>query len=181
MKLPVAYQADLIVREVDNELLIYNLKTNKTFLLNQTCKNIYQFCDGKTSFEELKQKYNYSEDLVFLALDELKRNNLIKDSYRSAFAGISRREAVKKVGLATMAVLPVITAIVAPMAISAASTCVTPYCFGVGENVCAWCQGPITYEVYPAGSNCTGPVFSTFGHLCGSLIVNNSNFVYKVI
>lgn len=125
--LPSVKQSDIVIQNIGDELLIYNLKTNQAYSLNETSKNIYQFCNGKTSFDELKQKFNYSDDLIFLALDELKRNDLIEESYQSKFAGVSRREVIRKVGLSTMIALPFISSIVAPSAANAQSIiCLNP-------------------------------------------------------
>lgn len=81
---------------------------------------VFNACDGMTTFDQLRRQYKFSEDLVYLTLDLLREKNLIED-YQSKFAGISRREAVKKVGLACAVALPVIAAITAPVAAQAAS------------------------------------------------------------
>ena len=73
----------------------------------------------------VKLKTLVSEDLVRLALEGMKKDNLLEnaDELTNRFAGLSRREAVKKVGLASMAILPVITGLIAPTAANAASNC----------------------------------------------------------
>lgn len=123
MKLPVARTADLIEQEADKELLIYDLSINKAYSLNETSKNVFQACNGKTSFEELKRKYNYTDDLIHLTLGELKKNNFIETEYVSPFAGMNRREVIRRIGLTSMIVLPVISTLLAPIAADAASTC----------------------------------------------------------
>jgi hypothetical protein len=147
MKLPIARAADLIEQAADKELLIYDLLINKAYSLNETSKNVFQSCNGKTSFDELKQQYGYTDDLIHLTLGELKKINFIEAEYVSPFAGMSRREVIRKVGLASMIVLPVISTLVAPTAIDAASTCTadnpagpqegsggTCYCFRSSTN-----------------------------------------------
>lgn len=49
--LPLARMNDLVVQNLDTEVLIYDLKINKAFNLNETLKIIYEACDGKTTFE----------------------------------------------------------------------------------------------------------------------------------
>lgn len=137
-KLPVAISSDMLTQESGKELLLYNLKTNKAYCLNETATQIYLACDGKTSFEELKAQTNFSDDLIFLALDDLKKENLINKDYQSNLVGINRREAVKKIGLTTMAALPVINSLVAPSAANAQSSSVVP----------------TTCEIDPAPSDC---------------------------
>lgn len=123
MKLPKARTENLVEQNLGAEILIYNLLTHKAFNLNETLSIVYQNCDGETSFGELKNKYKFTDDFIYLALDELKRSDLLaKDAvYSSPFAKTSRREVIKKVGLATMLALPLIAGLVAPQASNAAS------------------------------------------------------------
>jgi hypothetical protein len=123
MHLPRARTTDIIEQEADRELLIYDLQTNKAYTLNETSKIVYKAC-GKRTFEELKRKHNFTDDLIHFTLAELSANNLIEDYNTNYFAGLSRREVIKKVGLATMVALPVIAGLTAPKATQAASGCV---------------------------------------------------------
>lgn len=122
-KLPPARIENIVVQDAGDEVLIYDLITNKAFCLNETSAIIYQACDGKTSSDELKAKYHFSDDLIFFALDELKKEKLIEDNYVSPFKGIKRREVIKKIGLASMIALPVIVSLMAPTAVMAAASC----------------------------------------------------------
>lgn len=123
MKLPSVRTADLIEQEADGELLIYDLLANKAYRLNETSKIVYRAC-GDKSFEDLRRDYNFTEDLIYFSLNELSANKLIEDYQTEHFAGLSRREVIKKVGLATMIALPVIAGLTAPKAAQAASGCV---------------------------------------------------------
>lgn len=120
MKLPSARNQNIVVQHLGKEVLVYDLVSNQAFCLNETSSIIYQSCDGKTSFGELKNKHNFSIDLIFLALDQLKEQNLI-ENFESPFAGVSRREVIRKVGLATMTALPVIAGLTVPTAAHAQS------------------------------------------------------------
>lgn len=124
MKLPVSKSRDVVVQEVGDELLIYDLVTNRAFALNKTSAIVYRACDGETGFDDLKVDYAFTDDLIYLALDELKRNNLIT-GYETGrhFKGLTRREAVRRVGLASMIALPVISSLVAPIAAQSLSAC----------------------------------------------------------
>lgn len=127
--LPKSRSTDIVVQEAGKELLIYDLKINKVYSLNETSKIIYQSCDGQTSFNELKAKHNLTDDLILLAINDLRRENLLEDmpGFSSNFNGLSRRETIKKVGLTTMIALPVITSLIAPKAVYARS------CSGPGQ------------------------------------------------
>lgn len=120
-KLPMFRQSGIVIQEAGNELLIYDLTVNKVYCLNETSKIIYEACDGKTTFDELKSKHKYSDEIIYLALDELKKNNFLQEIYVSPFAGMNRREVIRKAGLASMIVLPIITGLIAPSANRAAS------------------------------------------------------------
>ncbi len=126
---PLSRHLDIIVQELNGEILVYNLKTNKAYCLNETSALIWQLCDGKTSVSEISRAVGQlfdtpaNEDLVWLALDQLKEQNLLSDKKEivSKFNGISRREVIRRVGLGTMIALPFITTLVAPKAVDAQS------------------------------------------------------------
>lgn len=122
-KLPIARNEAVAIQELERETLIYDFQIDKAYCLNETSTIIYRHCDGKTSFEDLKRRYKYTDDLIYLALDELQKNNLVESEKITHFAGISRRDAIKKVGLGTLVALPVVTGLIAPQAINAASSC----------------------------------------------------------
>ena len=54
-KLPQAKTEKIITQEVKNETLIYTLETYKVLCLNETAAFIFQYCNGKTIFEEFKK------------------------------------------------------------------------------------------------------------------------------
>lgn len=122
-KLPAAQNRAVAVQEFDKEILIYDFDINKAYCLNETSSVVYRHCDGKTSFDELNRRYNYTDDLIYFALEELQKSNLVEGEKIAHFAGLTRREAVKRVGLGTLAALPVISALAAPSAAQAASGC----------------------------------------------------------
>jgi len=127
--LPFARNKGVVVQDLDEEILVYDLLTNKAYCLNQTASRVYRACEAKSSFAGLKRKHNFTDDVVFLALDELKRANLVDEDgrYLSPFAGLSRREAIRRVGVASMIALPVISSLVAPSPAHAQSLiCVNP-------------------------------------------------------
>jgi hypothetical protein len=123
---PVGRKSDLIVQEHDKEILIYDLQTNQAFCLNETSSNIWRACDGTRSIAEIANSHG-GEDVVWLALRDLKENRLLEDSTEipNRFHGMSRREVIKKVGLGTMVALPVIASLIAPTAAHAASCTAT--------------------------------------------------------
>lgn len=128
MKLPKPRTENLLEQHLAGETLIYDLSANKAFNLNETSATVYKACCEDLTFDELKGASEFTDDLIYLALDELKRNNLLDDAeYISPYAGLNRREVIKKVGLASMIALPVITGLITPTAAHAASVCPDPF------------------------------------------------------
>lgn len=126
---PVSRTEDIIVQELSGEVLIYDLKDNKAFCLNETSALIWEMCDGNKSVSEISRELGKklnspaNEDLVWLALDQLKKEKLIESEVTapSAYAGMNRRDVIRKIGLASMIALPVVAGLVAPPAAHAAS------------------------------------------------------------
>ena len=131
--LPKFRSKEVLTQNAGKELLIYDLTIDKAYSLNETLTVIYQACDGITTLDELKNKYLFTDDAVFLAIDELKRANLLENSKNIPlnFAGLSRREAIKRVGLASMLAIPLITGLSVPTAAQTASG----RCVGAGTTL----------------------------------------------
>ena len=121
--LPVARTSNLVVQYSGNEVLIYDLEINKAYCLNETSTIVYQSCDGKTNFEDLRAKSNFTDEIIYLALDGLKEAELLDESedHISPFNDLSRRAAIRKIAAASVVALPVIASLVAPSAVSAQS------------------------------------------------------------
>lgn len=145
---PQARLADLVVQELGGEILIYDLRTNQAFCLNETSALVWQDCDGSKTVagiaEDLSQKTRskVGEDFIWLALDGLKKNNLIENEtdFAHDFAGLSRREAIRKIGLASLVALPLVASLTAPTAVQAQSV----VCSGQNcrcNNTAASCNG----------------------------------------
>ena len=76
---------------------------------------------------KLSKKLNEktSEELVWLAIDQLKKEKLLSNAeeIKVDFNGLSRRDAIRKVGFASLVALPLIMAINSPVAATASSVC----------------------------------------------------------
>lgn len=128
---PKSRKDNLVVQEIDGEVLIYDLQNDKALCLNLTSALVWQACDGSKNVAEISEwvgeKLNSAnnEDLVWLALDQLKKEKLIENGaeLNSHFEGLSRREVVKKIGLSSMIAIPVVASLVAPVAAATSSIC----------------------------------------------------------
>lgn len=131
--LPKFRSEGILTQDAGQELLIYDLKVNKAYCLNESLFFIYQACDGVTTFNEIKAKYKLTNEAINLGLDELKRANLLENGANLPvyLEGVSRREAIKRVGLASALAIPLITALSAPTAAQTASG----QCVGAGRTL----------------------------------------------
>lgn len=126
---PIARKSGLVVQDVPDEVLVYDLESNKAHCLNQSAAMIWRSCDGNNSVSEIAKLVEaqaggkVTEDFVWLAIDQLSENNLLEKEIASTFAGQSRREVIKKIGLASMVAIPVIASLVAPQSALAAQSC----------------------------------------------------------
>ncbi len=150
--LPFAKKDNIVVQELNSEVLIYNLADNKAFCLNETSAIIWQLCDGTKTVSEIgdaagsKLPSKISDEVVWLAIDQLKKEDLISNEFTSIFEGMSRREVIRNVGFASMVALPIVASIVAPMSTNAQSTACG--CTAPGDCV--------TMTSCPSTVNCNG-------------------------
>ncbi len=126
---PVARHSGLVVQEMPGEVLVYDTDSNKAHCLNETAALVWRSCDGNNTVEDIVRSFEQnagtkvSEDLVWLAIDQLNSNGLLADTIESKFAGQSRREVLKKIGFASVIALPVIASLVAPQSVLAFTSC----------------------------------------------------------
>ena len=178
MSYPKSRNKNVIVQEVSNDTLVYDLVTNKAVCLNETSASIWKLCNGTNTVREISEKMtsklkeSISEEYVWLALNQLKKENLIEenDDITDKYLGLSRRDVIRKVGFGSMIALPLITSIVAPRAIAAQSVnpqnnlplgaaclgnsnCASNFCTVPGDNMGTCCL---------PGSTALGQVVGTF-------------------
>lgn len=145
--IPVAREIDLVIQELEDEVLVFDLKTNKAHCLNQTASTVWKFCDGKNTVSDINKLLEIEtgakipENLIWLAIDQLNERELFEERFEARFAGQSRREILKKIGLVTVVSLPVVASITAPTAVMATA------CSGTVSN-CTGC---------PNGTPCSTP------------------------
>ncbi len=48
-QVPIARKEGLVIQEMPEEVLVYDLDTNKAHCLNQTAAFVWKSCDGKNS------------------------------------------------------------------------------------------------------------------------------------
>ncbi len=157
--LPKARISDIVVQDVADETLVYDLRNDKAHHLNKTSTVVWQNCNGETTYGELLEKLNnelkseIDSDFIWLALNELEKINLLeRDFEKSPFTNLTRREVVVKYGLAAVTV-PLIVSLVTPVSAQMGS-CLpveSPCDFTMGTPCC-----PPATCVAPFGSNSSG-------------------------
>ncbi len=166
--MPRARQDGLVVEELPDETLAYDLKRHKAHCLNRTSALVWRRCDGQTTVAEVaallerELKIPADEAVVWMALDRLGRAHLLSEpvTLPADRAQYSRREVLRTLRRAAgiSLLLPVVESIVAPRAAAQQSHCVTviqcegsrvpPQCSGQPSG------GSSTECCGPEGSDC---------------------------
>jgi len=120
----------LVVRELPDEVLIYDRDRDKAHCLNQTAALVWKYCDGKTTVPTIARRLErdletkpIDEKVVWFALSQLSKDHLLEDSIvpPAMLSGITRREMVRVLGVAAVIAVPLVTSIVAPIPAQAAT------------------------------------------------------------
>jgi hypothetical protein len=152
---PKARVEGVVVRELAEEVLAYDLETHKAVCLNSAAAAVWRLCDGRRTADDIRRALEKSavgavpEEFVWLALEQLGRDGLLEARVARppALAGLSRRELIRRVGLAATVTLPAVASIIAPTPADAAS-CLPQ---GAACNESAQCCGGLVC----AGNVCT--------------------------
>ncbi|HEX8772345.1 MAG TPA: PqqD family protein [Pyrinomonadaceae bacterium] len=126
---PRARHAQLVVKELTDETLVYDEETHEAHCLNQTAAFVWKHCNGHMSAAEMARQLErlrgtpVSEQVVWLALRQLAKSRLLEGPLErpSTEGKISRRALMRTLGVAAAASVPLVTSIVAPTAVSAAT------------------------------------------------------------
>jgi hypothetical protein len=135
VRLPLARTEGLVIRELDDETLVYDTERDEAHCLNQSAAMVWQSCDGKTTAAQaaralqIKLDMAVDTDLIWLAVKQLKRFHLVEPTAKSP--SVSRRDLAFKYAPAALVLLPVIVSIAAPTPAQAA-TCGQPCPSGIG-------------------------------------------------
>lgn len=127
---PIARQTGLVIQEVTDEVLVYDLDTNKAHCLNRSAAFVWRCCDGKNSILDIVQQFEsdgrgkVTEDFVWLAIDQLNENGLLESEVSPKFHRRSRRQVLKTIGMASAVALPMIASLVAPQRALGVESCV---------------------------------------------------------
>jgi hypothetical protein len=131
--LPKAKRREIVVQELPDELMIYDLETDRGFCLNQTARVIFEQCDGESTCRESievisgKLGVKIDESILWSTIQKFHQAGLLEpDTTLNSVPRILRRDLIKSAASLTIA-MPLIASIVAPAAVNAQSiVCVPP-------------------------------------------------------
>ncbi len=126
---PLARTSRLIVEELSDEVLIYDLDRDKAHHLNRSASIVWKHCDGLATTNEIAKILSremaspVSEELVWLALYELEDAFLLQNKIKGppAVSLMSRRQMTAGLSAAALLAIPIILSLIAPAAAQATS------------------------------------------------------------
>ena len=120
--IPVAREKDILKQELNDEVLLYDLKTNQAYNLNNTSAAVWRSCSGKSSPQQIADDNKIPIEMVMYALDDLHSMNLLeRGDLKDQEDKAASRRAIIKMGLVLGIGAPLITSLLAPSAMMAAS------------------------------------------------------------
>lgn len=174
MAFPEARIEGLVVQEVGEETLVYDLRNNRAHCLNYSAALIWNACDGNRGVDEIAGHVRSTTgeriglEVVGLALKQLSERDLLTGHESISSVQDLRRELLKKIGAVSVAALPVISSLVVPdSALAQTSFCGLPTactCLdrGVNGGSCAsndcsfGCTCRDLFGCNPGGRQCRG-------------------------
>jgi len=133
-RMPRGRQHGLIIEDLPGEVLVYDSERDRAHCLNQTAALVWKYCDGKTTVSQMARSLerdlntaHVDERIVSYALAQLSKDHLLDENFVPAamLSGLTRRQMVRKLGIAAVIAVPVVTSIVVPTA-QAATSCTSP-------------------------------------------------------
>jgi hypothetical protein len=161
--LPRAREEDLIVQDLPEEVLVYDLARHKAHCLGRMTALVWRQCNGRREASDIARRVGLGsgspadESAVLIALQQLSRAHLLTRPLATPHPGTgSRREWLKRAG--TLAGLSLIS-ITVPMPAFAASCTPRGQCESLPNALCTGrpcCENPATNCIKQGGgANCT--------------------------
>jgi hypothetical protein len=159
---PTARTKDLIIEELADEVLVYDLITDKAHCLNRMSALIWKNCDGAKTESELAAILQrelgtpISRQVVKLGLEELAGHSLLQeDALTPPGERVSRRRLIQNLGLSAALALPLIMSISTPAAAGASST--TNPCTANPRAVGCPCNSDFDCDSFNCNAGVCGP------------------------
>src|SRR5271156_613352 len=138
--IPKAKTAHLIVREIDDETLVYDMGRHAATCLNEFAAKVWRRCDGTTSVADIADALGEDERAVWLALHQLTKSQLLTEAIAlppDMRTGKTRRQIAGQLGRG--AAVAAVSSIVMTTAAHASCGARGALCFPPGGRMC--CAG----------------------------------------
>jgi len=147
--LPLVRQEDLVVQAAADELLVFDRRTDKAYVLNPTAAAVWRAANGQRTVQDiatyLSQETPTSEQMVSYALGQMQELLQEPAQVPRDLKGISRRQFLKRAGLiGAAAAVPVVVCIAVPSPVHAQSGCELSGACVIACNQC--CSESCTFD-----------------------------------
>jgi len=133
---PKVRRTQLLMEELLDELLLYDVERNQVHCLNGAAMRVWRLCDGDRTVSEIAKALNSdldpekAETLVWGALDQFAEKHLLENEAEKPLqlhkpAGLTRGQMLLRLGFIA-GMLPIVDSIVSPEAALAQSFSTTP-------------------------------------------------------
>lgn len=154
--------SNVLVEEVDDETLVYDLDRHRAHCLNPTAAFLFRSADGTrdpaalAELAEAELGASTSVEVVNLGLDRLRRAGLVEwDDAPAKATGLSRRQVVKRLA-AVGVLLPTVLTLVSPTPAQAATGLPQSSCDIQNVGVCC-SNSKICVQDRRGNFRCAGP------------------------
>ena len=150
---PRARKGGLVVRDLGDEVVVYELESHRGHCLNRTAALVWRACDGRKTIVTIAAEVGLrlgaapDEDLVRFALGKLRDARLLDPGIQEART-LTRRQLARRIG--EVALLPVVVSLLVPRP-SEAATCNASSCPGGVCNCAGQPNGTSCWD----GSSCS--------------------------
>jgi len=142
--MPTARNNGLVVRKLNDEVIVYDTRNQKAHCLNASAALIWEHCNGKRSVKDLSDlvqdahsNKNQREELVWIALDQLEESNLLEQPLaRTNVKGMNRLQILKAAAVAAVAI-PIVNTIITPKAAQAVTCLATGQVCTISAECCS--------------------------------------------
>ncbi len=161
---PQKRSSGLLIRELPDELLVYDQEQHRAHCLNRTAALVFQQADGTRTLEELARVLDPAAaagpdavSAVTLAVVQLADAGLLEANPLpdSPASSLSRRDVARRFGIAAAILLPAVATLVAPTPAEAAASCVIS-CAGQTNGTPCTCTGETNCTLFCVSGLCDG-------------------------
>ena len=142
MTAPAVRSEGLVVRDLGDELVVYDTQTHRAHCLNRTAARVFRHADGRRSMAELAEllaaqtRAGVDEGIVLAALQRLDEAGLLAGgTVPVAGNRRSRREVLRRVGQGAALLAPVVVSLLVPTPAEAAGGSCIPQNACTNQNI----------------------------------------------